>query len=463
MSLPIIKRVDMAKIIIIGAGLTGISTAYHLEKNGFHDYKLFEKESDIGGLCGSITHNGFTFDYTGHLLHINDPYCQELITTKIGLDYFNKIIRQSYVFSQNTYTRFPFQVNLFGLPTETIVHCIEGYLAREKSKKKIMNFHDWVLENFGAGFGKYFFFPYQKKIFAHDIKKITTSWTGRFVPSTSLTQIIEGAVTDNFDPTIGYNAHFLYPHEGGIVSWVKKFASHIKNPIHTGFCVERIDTKKRVVFFSNGHHESYSHLITTMPLKELIPRLQEKSGTTLNHAQEKLLCNSVVNFNMGIARPNLSDKHWIYFPEKKYPFYRIGFNHNFSKHMVPENCSSLYGEFSYLKKSSASIAHLTHSSLRETQKLFSIHPEEIVAEKIIHIPYAYVIYDFWRERNLKAILNRLQENSIYSIGRYGAWKYSSMQEAVLEGKEIADTIYSHDSLKILAQAPLVKQHTVSHA
>lgn len=63
----------MAEVVIIGAGLTGISTAYHFEHYGFDDYILFEKESMPGGLCRSIMQDGFTFDYTGHLLHINNP------------------------------------------------------------------------------------------------------------------------------------------------------------------------------------------------------------------------------------------------------------------------------------------------------------------------------------------------------------------------------------------------------
>ena len=36
----------MAKIIIIGAGLTGLSTAYHLEQAGYYDFQIFEKDFD---------------------------------------------------------------------------------------------------------------------------------------------------------------------------------------------------------------------------------------------------------------------------------------------------------------------------------------------------------------------------------------------------------------------------------
>ena len=84
----------MAEIIIIGAGLTGLSTAYHLEKQGFTDFQIFEKENVPGGLLRSFKSNGFTFDFTGHLLHINNEYFYNFIkwmNFKLVLRYFFSI------------------------------------------------------------------------------------------------------------------------------------------------------------------------------------------------------------------------------------------------------------------------------------------------------------------------------------------------------------------------------------
>ena len=63
-------------IVIIGAGLTGLSTAYHLSDL---PYSVFDSEKEIGGLCRSVKQNGFIFDYTGHLLHIKNPYTKNFI------------------------------------------------------------------------------------------------------------------------------------------------------------------------------------------------------------------------------------------------------------------------------------------------------------------------------------------------------------------------------------------------
>jgi len=430
----------MAKIVIIGAGLTGISAAYHLEQKGFHDYAIFERDATIGGLCGTVQQDGFTFDFTGHYLHASDPYFRSMIENLVGMENLNTVTRKSFIYSHDTYTRYPFQINLFGLPETVIAECIEGFVKRNNSSKKLRTFPEWVMRNFGAGFGKHFFFPFQRKIFGYDLRKITASWTGRFVPSTSLQQIISGSIKDVDDASIGYNATFLYPKQGGIVYWVQKIADQLTNPIHTSFCVTGIDLQHKRVTFSNGHIEPFEQLISTMPLNILLKKLHERSNNSLERAANKLLCNSVINFNLGVNRPNLSEKHWIYFPEDKYPFYRMGFPSNCSNTMTPADCSSLYGEFSHVNKSAAWVKKNLEACLKMTKQLFNISDQEILTKKIMPIAHAYVIYDEWREKNIGKIHQQLEDNAVHSIGRYGEWKYSSMQEAVLDGKKIAERL-----------------------
>lgn len=429
---------NFTRIVILGGGPTGLSTAYHLEQNGFFDYVLYEKEETTGGLCRSIKDNGFTYDYTGHLLHINDSYFKSFINSITDLSQFNSINRQSFIFSNDIYTKYPFQSNLYGLPTKVIAECIEGFIKRKKNNLSPQSFHQWVLKNFGQGFGKHFFFDYQEKIFSYDIKKITASWTGRFVPQTNLERIIEGALNKNTEE-VGYNAQFYYPKQGGIQFWLDKLREKLHNQPQCGFEAQSIDPVKKVVTFSNGHQQQYDQLISTMPLDEIIKKTKEPPHSFIKTAISKLKCNSVVNINLGIEREKLTDKHWIYFPEKKYPFYRLGFYHNFASSMTPKKCSSVYAEFSYIKKINNKHEIITES-IKAIKKLFSITENEIINEKIVSISHAYVIYNKWRDTNIVNVLNHLETFDIQSIGRYGAWKYASMQEAILDGKKAAEKI-----------------------
>ncbi|KKP35640.1 MAG: hypothetical protein UR26_C0003G0113 [candidate division TM6 bacterium GW2011_GWF2_32_72] len=422
----------MAEIVILGAGLTGLSAAYHLEKQGFFDYKIFEKENEPGGLCRSITQDGFTFDYTGHLLHINDEYFTEFSNDIFGLDQFNHLSRKSWIYSQETYTPYPYQINLYGLPTQTIVECIKGFIQKNPQNTETKTFVDWVMNNFGAGFAKHFFFPYQSKIFDFDVEKLSASWTGRFVPSTSLEDIITGSIKKPIDQEIGYNCKFHYPKAGGINFLIKKISSKLRNPIQTNFESKTIDLKNKKITFKNGHVESFNKTISTIPLDIFLKQTQNKE---LVKAANKLLCNTVLNFNIGVNHPNLSEKHWIYYPEIKYPFYRAGFPHNFSDSMAPKNCSSMYGEISFLNKNTDFQKEQLTTALDSIKKTLKINNHEITTENILTLKHAYVIYDEWRDNNLEKILSTLETQNIISTGRYGAWKYSSMQEAILDGRE----------------------------
>lgn len=429
----------MASIVILGAGLSGLSTAYHLEKNHFFDYVIFEKEYVEGGLCRSENVDGFTFDYTGHLIHINDSYFREFLESILSLNEMNLINRRSFIYSHGVYTDYPFQTNLNGLPIDVICECIEGFLQRKNNKKYPKNFYEWVLKYFGPGIGKHFLFPYNKKLWNCDLKKMDHSWTGRFVPSTNLRSIIEGAISKT-SKGIGYNSCFYYPKLGGIQAFPSAIARKLKNKIFKGFKVSSIDIKRKLLHFENGHSENYDILISSLPLNKFLKISQEPSNINFSAPLKNLKCNSLINFNLGVDIPNLSDKHWIYLPEKKYPFYRLGFWNNFASSMAKEGCSSFYGEITYLpyRYTKRQLDNLTEKSINKTLELFGLNKSNLVTTKILNIDHAYVIYDEWRDKNLDKILDLLVSNSIYSIGRFGAWKYSSMQEAILDGKQAAE-------------------------
>lgn len=437
----------MAKIVILGAGLSGLSAAYHLEKKGFNSYKLFEKEGSIGGLCSSITADGFTFDFTGHVIHIHNEIFKNFVEYTIGFNNLLEITRNSWVYSHDVYTRYPFQRHLFGLPAHVISECIKGFAKKTKQPSDILNFPDWINHHFGPGFARHFFMPFQKKNLAYDLNKITASWTQRFVPATSLEQIIAGARHDIHEmSTTTYNGQFYYPKQGGMRSWMDSIERSLTHPAFTNMAVDAIDIDQKCVVFSNGHYEFYDTLVTTIPLNLLLNKIIDRSTTDFKRAAPNLICNSVINFNLGLKKPPFTDKHWIYFPEKKFPFYRLGFPSNLTHAMAPAGCSSISGEYAYFKKPKMPSEQLVKKSVNLIKHLFGISDEEIAIQKVITIPHAYVIYDQWREENLAKLLTALEQHDIYSIGRYGAWKYASMQEAVLDGYEIAQVIASKDSL-----------------
>jgi protoporphyrinogen oxidase len=424
----------MARIVIIGAGLTGLSVAYHLEQQGCSDYAIFEKEATIGGLCRSIRSDGFTFDFTGHFFHCTNKTMMQKLHRIMQTSHMISHIRRSYVYSKGTYTPYPYQTNLHGLPVQTIVDCINGYVQRKKSYKN-GNFDAWVNHHFGAGFAQHFFFPYQEKIFDFPVSKLRTGWV-QGVPQTNLEDILHGALQERDVHSIGYNANFWYPQHGGIDHLVNALAATLKNHIATNCSVVHIDRQKKTVAFSNGHIEPYEYLVSTMPLNHML----QLSGIH-SHAK-KLLCNSVINVNLGIKQDQICNKHWVYFPEKNYTFFRIGLPHSLGS-MAPEGYSSVSIEIATLEQlTQAKINTFKKAAIQQACSIFKIKKLDIITEQTLILPHAYVIYDRWREKHLADLLNMLAQDSLYSIGRYGAWKYSSMHDAITDGQTMAAQLLS---------------------
>jgi len=434
----VVKGSVVAKVVILGAGLTGLSAAYHLEKKNFFDFKIFEKESECGGLARSVKHDRFIFDFTGHLLHSSDKYFDQMLDELLSSKDRLSCSRKSFIFTHKTFIPYPFQTNLQGLPPEVVTECLCGFANRRHQIDSPRSFYDWTMKFFGAGIGKHFMFPYNQKLLQYNLKKVAPSWTGKFVPKTSVADIFS-SFAGNGRTNVGYNASFCYPKSGGIQSFVDRLRNKVASPVDLNHKAVSVDLKKKEVLFDNGRIEKFEKLITSIPLPELLKNIKEPSNLNLKKNHSMLHFNSVLNFNVGFKLSQNIDKHWIYFPEKKFPFYRVGFWHKISRALAPSGHGSMYGEIAYRGRQDDH-ERLVDLSTSKALKIFGIDERDVVTQKTLHLPYAYVIYNYWRENSLAALHKVLNSCGLFSVGRYGEWKYSSMQDAILDGKEVANQI-----------------------
>jgi protoporphyrinogen oxidase len=219
-------------------------------------------------------------------------------------------------------------------------------------------------------------------------------------------------------------------------------AKHLKH-VELNTTIRKLDWKNKEATLSNGLKVEYQHLINTIPLPDLL-KLMDPLPLPIKSSSGNLKFASIICLNIGVKRSKISDKSWIYFPEKKYPFYRVGFPMNFTPHVVPKGCSSMYVEiptnFSrpYSRKQ---LFQKVRSGLIEAGILTPKDKYPVI--QFLPIRYAYVIYDQVRSHALSQIFSFLSKNNIQSIGRYGAWKYSFMEEAILDGKKAAESILLH--------------------
>ena len=429
-------------IVIIGAGLAGLSTAFHLK--GL-PYRMFEKEKEAGGLCRSYQKDGFTFDFTGHLLHFRQPEIKALVEGLLP-GRLEKHARRSFIYSHKTYTEYPFQVNTHGLPPEVVRECLLGFIATltnptgSTSPPGDRSFKDWILDGLGEGIAKHFMIPFNEKLWQVSLDELTSDWVSWLVPKPELKDVVSGALGIK-DKAFGYNPTFLYPDRGGIGVLPRAFLPGVQ-PISYDSEVVEVETGRRRVTFLDGRVEQYEELVSTMPVPELVRRCTDLPSA-IREAAQGLRCASVYNVNLGLAREHVSDKHWIYFPESEYPFYRAGFPMNFSSHVCPKGCSSLYVEISHQPTDVSSPSEIIAQVSRGMERAGIFRPDDdLVVADVRDIRYAYVIFDRHRARVLPDLLAELERRSIYSIGRYGRWEHTSMEDALAQGKQLAERLRS---------------------
>jgi protoporphyrinogen oxidase len=429
------------RFLILGAGLAGLSAAYHLKGE---DYQLFEKEHEVGGLCRSYQMKGFTFDYTGHLLHFRQPEIKKWIVELMG-DNLVRHERKAFIFSKQVYTDYPFQANLFGLPKEVVKECLLGFIQalQEKSIKpdaRAKSFEEWIIKTLGEGIAKHFMIPFNEKLWKRSLKEMTADWVSWLVPQPRLEDVINGALGIS-NKTLGYNPSFLYPRQGGILSLGNRLAQQIDH-VNLNEEVMEIHARKKEVIFNSGKKVSYDYLISTLPLDLSVSKSVDLP-IKVKERVKKLEYISVHVVNLGIQKPHVSDKHWVYFPEQRFPFYRIGFPSNLSPYMAPEGTSSLSVEISALRSGSFSKKELLERAkqgLYESAVLSSADP--IVVEDVRTIPHAYVIYNHDYSEIVPYLKRKLWDMGIYSIGRYGSWEHTSMEDALAQGKQISQQLLS---------------------
>jgi protoporphyrinogen oxidase len=437
-------------ILIVGAGLAGLSAAYHL--SGV-PYCLYEREQEVGGLCRSYKKDGFTFDYTGHLLHFRQTEIKDLVE-RLLFGKLQKHARQSFIYSHRTYTEYPFQVNTFGLPPEVVRECLTGFIATLTNQQagpppKDRSFKQWILDNLGEGMAKHFMVPFNEKLWQVSLDELTSDWVSWLVPKPELKDVINGALGIK-DKAFGYNPSFLYPVSGGIKILPESFVPGIDGIIHGAELVE-VDSKRRRAVFRDHKQdktrvERYESLVSTIPIPELVCRCIDFPAP-LKDAAAALRWVSVYNINLGIGREHVSDRHWIYFPEVEYPFYRAGFPMNFSPSLGRPGCSSMYVEMSHKPTEHQSAEQLI-DRVRAGLELAGIlcPDDELVVSDVKDLPYAYVYFDHHRAQAMPAILAELESRGIYSIGRYGRWEHTSMEDAIGQGKQVAERLraqYTH--------------------
>lgn len=436
------------RIVIIGAGPTGLGAAWRLQELGHTNWTLVEAAGHPGGLAASVVDPaGFTWDLGGHVLFSHYQYFDRLMDAALG-DAWAHHEREAWVWMRNRWIPYPLQNNIWRLPPDDLTACLEGLVAlTREAGTPPATFRDWLERAFGRGLCDTFMFPYNWKVWAYDPAVLDVGWMGERVATVDLARVLRNLVHQRDDVGWGPNATFRFPLHGGTGAIWSSIRDQLPpDRLSFGRRVEAVDTAARIVRLSDGSAEPYDALITTMPLELLLRRLTDRPDLAA-HADRFVHSSShIVGVGLSGAAPEvLRTKCWMYFPEPETPFYRATVFSNYSPHNVPRPGEewSLMAEVSESPAKPVDAGRVVDEVVRGFRSIGLIGPDaEIVTTWHRRLEYGYPTPWLGRDEVLDAIEPELLELGIRSRGRFGAWKYevSNQDHSAMQGVEAVDAI-----------------------
>ncbi len=451
----------MGKIIILGAGPTGLGAARRLEELGHNDWLVVEASDRTGGLAASFVDNqGFTWDIGGHVQFSHYEYFDQAMNEFLGENGWLHHERESWVWMRDRFIPYPFQNNIRHLPPDELYRCLADLIDISRTgSAKPTNFREWILATFGQGIADVFMLPYNFKVWAYPPELLNAGWVGERVAVMDIKRILNNLVHSKDDVSWGPNNTFRFPVRGGTGAIWKACAERLpQERLRMSTSVTSIDLDRHRVTTATGDTLAYDTLVSTISLHDLI-RLSGQAQ--LEELAERGLLYSASNiFGIGLRGTppeHLRTKCWMYFPENNCPFYRVTVFSNYSPNNVPDITRywSLMAEVSespYKPVDQTQLLEQVIHGLLATRLI--ARREDIVSTWRHRAGYGYPTPGLERDAALAEILPFFEAKCVYSRGRFGLWKYevSNQDHSFMQGVELVERLLNARP-EITAQDP----------
>ena len=411
------------EVLIIGAGVSGLAYANFTNE----DYIIIEKENEPGGLCKTIYDGEYVWDYAGHFFHFFNPTIKSLFDTHICHDDIVVCNKNTNIYYNGNIIDYPFQMNIHQLPKDEFIECLYD-LFFKKETDVYDNFEEMLYGKFGRGIVDRFLKPYNEKLYACDLNSLDTNAMGRFFPYAKTLDII-GNMKEN--KAITYNSTFNYPKRGAI-TFINILLKKInKQRLFLNHEVSDIDLEHKIAVI-NGEKVKYKKLINTIPFSQFIKFLPENYRII---GENELHANKVLVFNMGFDKQAINrEVHWTYFPDKDINFYRVGYYSN----ILHATKLSIYVEIGFSSDAHINFENQLKMTLENLKKCGIIDTHKLVAYNVLVIDPAYVHVTNKSKEFIDNTKLFLEKKGVYTIGRYGAWTYCSIEDCMIEAKKLTE-------------------------
>jgi len=448
------------KVVVIGAGLTGLTTAWKLTGNNI-EVEVIEIDSKVGGLAKSYQHNNYVFDYGPHAFHMKNRLVFSELKKLLKSDLLcigkkkTKVIFRGKGFSDPL--RNTFAVLKLG-PT-MLARCFISYFYAKfryySGLTQDNSFEDWLANRFGREFYNIFFGSYTRKVWNMDPKELDANFASERIAPIRISKVLKRIFFREKEPDVEVDPEELdstvmyYPRKG-IHQVCEQMAEEIEKrsgKIHLNTkvtAIRKTDGKiQGITVMSNDQEREIQcdYLVSTIPLTTLM-QLMHTDDHDIKESLQKIHFRGASFMFLVVKKSNVFDNHWLYFQDDDIIFYRANQNTMFSPELMPEGYSGLILEMNdkYFSKPGDEVFD---EVVRDLEKSNILKKEDIVDYYFDKMDYAYPVYLNNINASLKTIWDYLKKyENLISIGRQGMFRYLDMHHCILMGIIISNQIMS---------------------
>ncbi len=462
-------------IVIIGAGPSGLISAYELVKHGTQLIVL-EQADRVGGISRTETYNGYHFDIGGHRFYTKVGEIQQLWSEILGNN-FLKVRRLSRIYYNRKFFNYPLELTnaLLNLGVINSLLMLISYIrAKIQPHPAEENFEQWVSNRFGRRLYRIFFKSYTEKVWGIPCTEIRADWAAQRIQGMSLKMAILHALFKG-NKTKSLIGEFYYPELGPGMMWEKcqeiitdkggtvELNTTVDRIYHQDFHIQKIRVKQENETFNL----EADHFISSMPVSRLILNLEPPAPESVAQAARGLKYRDFLIVALIIDQPHLFADNWIYIHDSNFKVGRIQNFKNWSPAMVPDSNKTCLGMEYFCSRgdelwsmSDSQLIEIARQEIVDLSLLSSAN--KIEDATVIRQLKAYPIYDEDYRKNLRVIQDYLKNfDNLQTIGRNGMHRYNNQDHSMLTGLLAAKNILGehHDLWEVNTERSYYEEFT----
>ncbi|MDR1305650.1 MAG: FAD-dependent oxidoreductase [Verrucomicrobiales bacterium] len=444
-------------VVIIGAGPAGLTAAYALAKRGV-TVSVLEATGAVGGMARTIPLWGQRVDLGPHRFFSADPRVNKLWLEIAGADY-DMVSRLTRILYKNRLFHYPLKPAnaLRNLGPLEAARCLASYLLQQFRQTPAADadiadasFEQWVTRRFGRRLYEIFFKTYSEKLWGIPGDRLDADFAAQRIKKFSLGVALKTALLGAGGQHQTLVDLFAYP-RGGSGAIYEQMAARISasgGRLRLNTPARRVLTRAgraTAVELVTGETVSADHIISTMPLTDLVARLEPAPVPVLSACARLKYRNTILVF-LQLDADRLFPDNWLYVHAADLRCGRITNFRNWSPTLTgAERATILALEYwcndadAFWRLPDAALTALATDEIKRSGLL----PRglAITAGHVERLHRSYPVYERGYKQPLTVVANYLKTiPGLTLIGRYGAFKYNNQDHSILMGLLAADNL-----------------------